>query len=60
MQVPVAFGAAPALPGIGLLQRLLFALVVALLVVLARAVHAAAGPAPVALAPVRSECGGAV
>lgn len=69
VQVPVAFGSAPALPGIGLLQRLLFALVVALLVVLARAVHAAAGsaqtvhaaarPAPVALAPVRGECGGA-
>ena len=59
VQVPVAFGSAPALPGIGLLQRLLFALAVALLVVLARAVHAAAGPVPVALAPVRGECGGA-
>ncbi len=57
-QVPVAFGFGPALPWIGLMQRVLFVLVVASLVVLARSTAAAAGPVPVALqAP---ECGGAV
>lgn len=51
-QVPVGFGLGPALPGIGLVQRLMFVLTAVLLVVLARAastVSAAATPAPVPL-----------
>lgn len=59
-QVPVGFGLGPALPWIGLFQRLLFALVVASLVVLARAVQSAAGTAPVAVRATGPECGGAV
>lgn len=60
-QVPVGFGLGPALPGIGLVQRLMFAMVMTLLVVLARAAAAASvatAPAPQAL-PARSECGDA-
>lgn len=59
-QVPVGFGFGPALPGIGLLQRLVFALVLVLVIVLARAVQEAAGTAPVALRTAGTECGGAV
>lgn len=59
-QVPVGFGLGSALPGIGLLQRLMFALVMTLLVVLARstatASSAAAGHVPLRLGT-RSGCG---
>lgn len=61
-QVPVGFGFGPALPGIGLVQRLMFAMVMASLVVLARAAATASGavvsdgPAPVQLGA-RPGCG---
>lgn len=51
-QAPVGFGLGPALPGIGLVQRLMFVLTAVLLVVLARAastVSAVHSPAPVPL-----------
>lgn len=64
-QVPVGFGFDPLVPWIGLLQRLLFAMVIAMLVVLARAVQAAAEardavavPGLAVAAPVE-KCGGA-
>lgn len=66
-QVPVGFGLGPALPGIGLVQRLTFAMVMTLLVVLARAAATASavrmsapagsdGHAPLQLGA-RSDCG---
>ena len=44
-QVPVGFGLGPVLPGIGLVQRLMFAMAMTLLVVLARAATAASSAA---------------
>lgn len=59
-QVPVGFGLGPVLPGIGLVQRLMFAMVMTLLVVLARSAATAsvvaAVPAPLPLGA-RSGCG---
>jgi hypothetical protein len=61
-QLPVGFGLGPALPGIGLVQRLMFAMAMTLLVVLARSAATASVavasdvPAPLHLGA-RPECG---
>jgi hypothetical protein len=59
-QIPVGFGLGPALPWIGLMQRLLFGLVMVLVAVLARAVQVAVGTVPVTLPAPSTEYGGAV